>query len=118
MVLRYDAISAGIGLHQDRGNRLFTFAVDFISNGRDGTLAALDFAATGKRAPIRIWRRDLRNGVTLRINLVMSARISGERHAGVAGAVIGTIASDYPAMREPTRLSRELDSVIVRLRAR
>src|SRR4029077_19635064 len=113
IVRRHDAICAGIWLHQDRGNRLCAFAVDFISNDRDRTLAALDFAAATKRTPIRVGRRDLRRAVTLRINLMTSPRVSGESHASIAGAVIGTIASDYPAIREATRLPRKLDRVFV-----
>ena len=114
---RHDAIGASIGLHQDRGNRLCTFAVDFISDGRDRALAALDFAAAAKRTSICIWRRHLRNAVTFRINLMTRPRVSGERHTGIAGTVVGTIARDDPAMREPARVPSEFDRVLIRVRA-
>src|SRR4029077_8324115 len=117
IVRRHDAIRAGIGLHQDCRNRLRAFAVDFIGNGRDGTLAALDFVGATKRTAIRIGRCDLRNGVTLRINLMTRTRVSRECHAGIAGTVVGTIARDDPAPRESTRLPSELDRMLIRVGA-
>src|SRR4029077_20419380 len=104
-------------LHQDRGHRLSTFAVDFISNDRDSKLAALDFTIAAKRTPERIRRRYLRNAVTFRINLMTGPRVSGECHARIAAAVVGTIAGNDPAMRESTRLPRKLDRVLVRVGA-
>src|SRR5882757_1781533 len=115
IVRRYDAVRARIGLHQNRGNRPCTFAVDFISDGRDRTLAALDFAAATKRTSVCIWRCHLRNAVTLWINLITRTRVSRECHAGVAGAVVGTIARDDPALRDSAGLPREFNRVLIRV---
>src|SRR5438034_7063588 len=71
IVWRDDAVRPGIGLHQNSRNRFCTFAVDFVSNGRDGTPGALDFVAATKWAPICVGWLDPRNRVTLRINLIM-----------------------------------------------
>ena len=43
------------------------------------------------------------------------ARVAGKSHAGIAGAVVGTIACDDPALWESARLPSELDRMLVRV---
>ena len=59
--------------------------------------------------------RDLRRAVTLRINLMARAGVSGKCHAGIAGTVVGTIARNDPAMWQSTRLPSEFDRVLIRV---
>src|SRR5262249_32019292 len=108
---------ARIGFHQNRGNRLRPFAIDFISNGPDGTLSALDFTAAPERTAISVRRRHVRGVVTLRINLMARAGVPGKRHTCIARAVIRTIACDDPALGKLARLPSELHRVLVRVGA-
>src|SRR5207244_6285143 len=103
--------------HRNSRAGLRAFAVVLLSTGGDGTLAALDFVAATKRAAIHIWGWVPRNRVALRIGLITSTRVSGQRHAGIARAMVRPIASDYPALRKPPRLPRELDCLFVRVGA-
>src|SRR5262249_43956622 len=91
--------------------------IDFISNSPDGTLSALDFTTAPERTAISVRRRHVRDIVTLRINLMARARISGERHTGIARAVIRTIACDDPALGKFAHLPGELHGVLGRVGA-
>src|SRR5262249_39543493 len=109
----YDAVRARVGLHNNCSNRLRTLAIDFISNSPDRTLSALDFTAAPERTAISVRRCHVCGVVTLRINLMARAGVSGESHAGIARTVIRTIACDDPALGKLARLPRELDRVLV-----
>ena len=112
---RDDAVGAGIGLHQHRGDVCRAERVDALEYRSGGTLSARARIAAAERAAIGIGRRHMADTAGRGIHLRGSTRVARQRHRQVGRTVIRTLTRDDRAARPPARQPRDAHGVFIRI---